>query len=253
MSNPTIEILRSRRSVRRYKPDQPSDEVIETIVRAGQQAPFTSQLYSVLLSRKKKIRYGAPLLFTICADLHKLERFMSLRGWKAVTSDLSLFLFAVQDAAYMAQNMVIAAESLGLGSCFLGSALFRSREIAAAYQLPQRVFPVVQLVMGYPDESCPPRPRYPLSFTLFEDRYPELTDEQVSEAMREMDEGYLRQDYYRKQNIKIDLADEREDPFTHDNYSWTEHISRKWGQWFPSPQELIDQLKERGINLMEEK
>jgi nitroreductase len=42
MSNPTIEILRSRRSVRRYKPDQPSDEVIETIVRAGQQAPFTS-------------------------------------------------------------------------------------------------------------------------------------------------------------------------------------------------------------------
>jgi len=56
----------NRRSVRKYKPEQPSDAVIETIVRAGQQAPFASQLYSVLLTRKKKLPsarlYGLPFV-----------------------------------------------------------------------------------------------------------------------------------------------------------------------------------------------
>ena len=121
MDNPVISAMLCRKSVRKYKPDQPSDAVLENIVRAGQQAPFASQLYSVLLSRKKKAPFGAPLWFTICVDLHKLERFMALRGWKVVTNDLLLLMFGIQDAAYMAENMVIAGESLGLGSCFLGS------------------------------------------------------------------------------------------------------------------------------------
>ncbi len=251
MDNPTIQVLLNRRSVRRFKPDLPGDEVIQTIVRAGQQAPFASQLYSVLLSRKQRARFGAPLLFTICVDLHKLERLMALRGWKVVTNDLSLLLFGIQDAAYMAENMVIAAASLGLGSCFLGAAPFRARQIARRYRLPKRVFPIVQLVMGYPDpaEEFPPRPRYPLSFTLFEDQYPDLSNDQAAEAMRAMDEGYLRQGYYRKQGIRIELADGRADPFTDETYSWTEHIARKWGQWYPSPEELLQQLREQGFEI----
>jgi FMN reductase (NADPH) len=235
--------------VRRYKPDQPADEVIRTIVCAGQQAPFASQLYSVLLSRKKKQPFGAPLMFTICADLYKLERFMALRGWKVVTNDLSLLMFAVQDAAYMAENMVIAAESLGMGSCFLGAAPYQAARIAKQYKLPKRVLPIVQLIMGYPDEEFPPRPRYPLSFTLFEDEYPELTDEQVAEAMKVMDDGYLAQEYYRRQKARIRLEGGREETFTYDNYSWTEHISRKWGQWYASPAELLEQLKACGFDL----
>jgi nitroreductase len=253
MENTTITTMLNRRSVRRFKPDQPSDEVIQSIVCAGQQAPFASQLYSVLLSRRKKAPFRAPLLFTICADLYKLERFMAMRGWKVVTNDLSMLLFGIQDAAYMAENMVIAAESLGLGSCFLGSAPFRSTQIAKEYKLPKRVFPIVQLVMGYPDEDFPPRPRYPLSFTLFEDQYPVLSDEQVADAMNVMDEGYLQQEYYRKQKIMIEVEGDREDTATHDDYSWTEHISRKWGQWFPSPEDLLAQLHERGFDLTKEK
>jgi nitroreductase len=253
MTHPTLDVMLNRRSVRRFKADPPTDEVIHSIVRAGQQAPFASQLYSVLLSRKKKARFGAPLLFTICVDLHKLERFMALRGWQRVTSDLSLLLFGIQDAAYMAENMVIAAESLGLGSCFLGPAPFRASKIAKEYKLPPSVFPIVQLVMGYPDEVFPPRPRYPLSFTLFEDEYPALTDEQVAEAMQVMDEGYLQQGYYRKQKIQLELEGDREETFTPENYSWTEHISRKWGQWYPSPEELLEQLKERGFDLFGER
>ena len=239
----------NRKSVRRYKPDQPTDEVIAAIVQAGQQAPFASQLYSVLLSRRKKAPFGAPLWFTICVDVYKLERFMALRGWKLVTNDLLMLVFGIQDAAYMAENMVIAAESLGLGSCFLGSAPYMAERIAKEFKLPKRVFPLVQLVMGYPAEEFPPRPRFPLSFTLFEDEYPRFSDEQVAGAMRVMDEGYLAQGYYRKQKAKIRLEDGRPETFTYDTYSWTEHISRKWGQWFADPEELLKQLKLRGFDL----
>ncbi len=252
MDNPILSAMLCRKSVRKYKPDQPSDEVVEAIVRAGQQAPFASQLYSVLLSRKKKAPFGAPLWFTICVDLYKLERFMALRGWKIVTNDLTMLMFGIQDAAYMAENMVMAGESLGLGSCFLGAAPNHATRIAKEFKLPPRVFPIVQLVMGYPAEQLPPRPRFPLSFTLFEDEYPQLSDEQVTEAMQVMDEGYLAQGYYRRLRAKIPLEVEREETFTYDNYSWTEHISRKWGQWYPSPAALLAQLKSRGFDLKSE-
>ena len=247
MENPMINLLLNRRSVRKYTQVQPSDEVIEAIVRVGQQAPFASQLYSVLLTRKKKGPFGAPLWFTICVDLYKLQRFMKIRGWEVVTNDLSLLFFGIQDAAYMAENMVIAAESLGLGSCFIGNAPYMADRIAKEFKLPERVLPLVGLVVGYPAENFPPRPRYPLWFTLFEDKYPEFSDEQVAEAMQVMDEGYLEQAYYRKQKAKIRLETKRPETFTYDNYSWTEHISRKWGQWYHSPKELLEQLHKRGF------
>jgi FMN reductase [NAD(P)H] len=249
MDNPIISAMLCRKSVRKYKPDQPSDEVVEAIVRAGQQAPFASQLYSVLLSRKKKAPFGAPLWFTICVDAYKLERFMALRGWKLVTNDLHMLMFGIQDASFMAENMVMAGESLGLGSCFLGNAMYRASRIAKEFKLPRRVYPIVQLVMGYPAEQLPPRPRFPLSFTLFEDEYPQLSDEQVAEAMQVMDEGYLAQGYYRRLRAKIPLEGERQETFTYDDYSWTEHISRKWGQWYDSPADLLAQLKSCGFDL----
>jgi len=251
VENPVIDSMLNRRSVRKYKAEQPSDEVIEAIVCAGQQAPFASQLYSVLLSRKKKAPFGAPLWFTICVDLYKLQRFMEIRDWEVVTNDLSLLFFGIQDAAYMAENMVIAAESLGLGSCFLGNATYLADRIAREFKLPLRVLPLVGLVMGYPAEIFPPRPRYPLWFTLFEDEYPIFSDEQVAEAMKVMDDGYLAQGYYRKQKAKIKLEADRPETFTYDNYSWTEHISRKWGQWYHSPKELLDQLQKRGFTFEE--
>lgn len=247
--NPVIQTLLDHRSVRKYKPEQPGDEIVEAIVRAGQQAPFAAQLYSVLLSRKGKIPFGAPLHFILCVDIYKLEHLMRQRGWKLRTNHLMLLMFGIQDAAYMAQNMVVAAESLGLGTCFLGNAPTMADKIAKQFKLPPRVFPLVGLVMGYPDEDFPPRPRYPLSFTLFEDTYPELTDAQVSEAMQVMDRGYLQQDYYRKQRAKIGLEGGREETFSYKDYSWTEHISRKWGQWFSSPQDLLEQLRLRGFDL----
>lgn len=245
--NEVIDFMMKRHSVRKYTDQQPSDEVIETIVRAGQQAPFAGQLCSVLLTRRKKLPWGAPVMFTIFVDMHRMELIMAKRGWETKSSDLSILLFGFQDATLMAENMVIAAESLGLGSCFIGEAAFKAAGIQKRYKLPMRVYPLVHLVMGYPAEEFPARPRYPLEFTLFEDQYPELTDEMVERAMQVMDEGYLAQGYYRHLKAIIRLEGDRKETFTYDDYSWTEHISRKWGQWDEDPEELLGSLEKCGF------
>jgi nitroreductase len=78
LENPVIKTMLNRKSIRRYTEEIPSDEVLETIVRAGQQAPFASQLGSLLLSRDpEKNKFKAPLLFTICVDVHKWELIMA--------------------------------------------------------------------------------------------------------------------------------------------------------------------------------
>jgi tRNA G26 N,N-dimethylase Trm1 len=103
--------------------------------------------------------------------------------------------------------------------------------------------------MGYPAEDAPPRPRYPMDFTLFEDRYPEMDEKMVENAMEVMDKGYLEQDYYKKARAKISMENGKQDEYTYKNYSWTEHISRKWGQWLTTPDELLDQLEKCGFNV----
>jgi len=253
MSNPVIDTMMNRKSIRKYKKDPVPDEVIAAVVRAGQQAPFAYQMCSLLLSRNQKRNpFKAPLLFTLCVDSHRHELVMAQRKWTMVQNDLSLLLFGIQDAAYVAENMVIAAKSVGLGSCFLGGAPYQAAKIVKEYQLPPRVFPLVQLTMGYPAENPATRPRYPLEFTLFEDTYRELSDEQVQHAMQVMDEGYLAQDYYRKGKYLIPLEREREETYTFENYSWTEHISRKTGQWYPSVRDVLEPLAKCGFHIVPE-
>ena len=250
--NAVIDTILAHKSIRKYTDEMPSLETIQTIVRAGQQAPFAHQTYSVLLSRdRERNPFNAPLLFTICVDAHKIGLIMRKRNWKIVTNDLTLMLFGIEDASYMAQNMVIAGRSLGLGSCFLGRPLMAAANIAKEYKLPKRVFPIVHLAMGYPAEDPPPRPRYPLEFTLFENEYPNLDDEIVTKAMKQMDEGYIAQEYYRRLNAKIPLEN-REETFTFDDYSWTEHISRKLGQWHDSTKDQREQLRKCGFHIDED-
>ena len=250
LTNPVIDLMLNRKSIRKYTDREPTDEVIETVIRAGQQAPFAYQMGSLLLSRDRPNNpFKAPLNFIICVNSHRHEAVMARRGWQMVQSDLSLLLLGFQDASLMAENMVIAAESLEMGSCFLGGIPFRAREIVEQYMLPPRVFPLVGLAMGYPAEDPPPRPRYPLDITCFEDEYREHSAEQIDRAMQVMDEGYLAQDYYRQRKAKVRLEGDKEDTFTYDNYSWTEHISRKTGQWWSSPDHLLKQYAACGFHL----
>jgi FMN reductase (NADPH) len=239
-TNPVIECLLSHKSIRNFTDQDPDQETVETIVRAGQQAPFGGQSYSILLSRKReKNPFKAPLYFIVCWDLHKFDLIMKERG--------------MQDVCYAAQNLVVAGRSLGLGSCYIGSAVGRSEKIAEEYNLPQRVLPIVQLAMGYPVEEPPVRPRYPLEYALFEDEYPELTKEMVHRAMKQMDEGYLAQDYYSKGGNMIPLRGVREETYTYDDYSWTEHICRKAALYRSDFDRLVKAIESQGFYLTKKK
>jgi nitroreductase len=250
ISNPVIDCMMDHKSIRAYTEEMPSDEVIETIVRVAQQAPFASQSYSFLMSRDRdKHPFKAPLLFTVCVDMYKFQRIMEVRGWKRRTNDLNSMWMGLQDASYATQNLMIAGRSLGLGSCLLGAAPTLADKIAEQFDLPERIMPMVQLTIGYPDEAPPVRPRYPLEYTLFEDKYTHFTDEQVKEVMKVMDEGYLAQEYYSSKGTKIKLTGDREETYDFDTYSWTEHICRKIGQWHPDPEHMKKQLKDRGFDL----
>lgn len=239
----------SHRSIRQYTDEPVDDSIIETIVRAGQQAAFASQAYSLLLKRDSENNpFHAPLLFTVCIDAYKFECIMKKRGWdETAMNDVFLFILNMQDACYAAQNLVTAAESMGLGTCYLGMTPYNAEKIAKEYKLPERVFPFVQITAGYPDEDPDIRPRYPLDFTLFEDKYG-FSEDTLKRAMDQMDLGYLKQDYYKKAGYMIPLK-EKEETFDYSNYSWTEHISRKWGQWYPQKDSILNILSRCGFDL----
>ncbi|UCF09883.1 MAG: nitroreductase family protein [Candidatus Bipolaricaulota bacterium] len=250
ISNPVIDAMMNRKSIRRFTEEMPSDEIVETLVRAGQQAPFAAQLGSLVVSRDaSRHPFHAPLLFTVLVDVCRLEAVIGAHGWSWVTSDAATLLFGLQDACYMTENVIIAAESLGLGSCLLGGTAFRAKAIAEEQGLPPRVFPFVRLAVGYPDEDPPPRPRYPRSASCYEGRYVALEGDALCAAMRVMDDGYLAQDYYRRLNARIPLEDGREDTVPDASYSWTEHMGRKWGQWLRDAEDLLGPLRACGFDL----
>jgi FMN reductase (NADPH) len=138
---------------------------LKALVRPGSK-PLLPTRWAAFCSRAIVITtpFKAPLFFIICVDSHRHEAIMARRGWQMVQNDLSLLLFGIQDAALMAENMVIAAESLNMGSCFLGGIPYQATKIVEEYKLPKRVFPLVGMAMGYPAEDPPPRPRYPTWF-----------------------------------------------------------------------------------------
>jgi hypothetical protein len=71
----------------------------------------------------------------------------------------------------------------------------------------------------------------------------------VERAMAVMDEGYLAQEYYRRAGYQIPLQGDREETFTFADYGWTEHISRKLGQWLPSLEDMLEPLAACGFHV----
>ncbi len=235
--NQVLMTLMNRASVRSFKDDPVPGDVLETIVLAGRQAPFTGQMYSIITVDDEETRsqlaqhFGrlatrAPLFMLILADIRKLEKFVAARGRENKLDDISMLFLAIQDAAYAAQNMVIAAESLGLGSVYLGAAPWVAGEMARIFDLPPRVYPLVGLCLGYPSESPPPRPRIPLEHVVFDGRYRDLDGKAVEECLKVMDAGLIREGYYaRGARISVD----GDDPVAENQYGWGEHVSRKYG------------------------
>lgn len=187
--NDTLAAILSHRSVRSYLPTPLPQGALELIVAAAQSAATSSnlQVWSVVavedkdrksrlaaLAGNQKQIEQAPLFLLFLADLSRLDRIAQDRGLRAEAHDyLESLLVAVIDATLAAQNAVVAAESLGLGSVYIGAIRNKPVDVAAELGLPPNVLAVFGLCLGYPDESAASgvKPRLPQSLVLHRERY----------------------------------------------------------------------------------
>ena len=133
---------------------------------------------------KKMGIYPTTKLFMVFfIDFHRLEKMLQQREHKYNFDDS---LLAIQDAALACENVILAAEAVGLGSVLLGGAPFLHDEIKAVFKTPPKVFPIVGLCLGWPDPKhlMAVRPRFPLKYSAFEDTYQPFTEEMIQECMK---------------------------------------------------------------------
>jgi len=255
-SKDIFQIMHERRSIRSFLDKPVSKEVLDKILEAGFRAPFAAQLCSVVFTRDKEkakslsmgVYSTAPLFLVFFVDFVRLEKIMKARGYENTQDDMMSVWLGIQDVSLVVENVTLAAEAMGLGSVLLGAAPMRAQRISEVFGVPNRVFPVVGMSLGYPDESDETeiRPRFPLMYNAFEDQYLDHNTEDIQECMKAMDEGYLAQGYYIKKRIMVLLPEGEEDTIDFDRYSWSEHISRKFrGRGFGNP--LLRILKEQGF------
>jgi nitroreductase len=196
--NPVLETLFSHRSVRAFLPDALPAGTLDLLVAAAQSAPSSSnlQVWSAvavedaqrkerlagLVGNQKQVR-ETPLFLAWLVDLSRLKRAAQERGRQLDGADyLDTFLMGVIDAALAAQNVVNAAESLGLGTVYIGALRNQPEEVAAELGIDAGtgVYPVFGLCIGYPDPAQPAavKPRLPQSSVLYRERYAPVPVEQ---------------------------------------------------------------------------
>lgn len=189
LDHPVIEQILSHRTVRHFRSDPLPWHTLETLIAAAQSAPSSSnlQLWSVVAvqSQDKRDQLAtlagnqahirqAPLLLAFLADVSRAQRIARHQQHRVqALSYLDSFLTATVDAALAAQNVVTAAEALGLGTVYIGALRNRPAEVAEVLETPEGVFTVFGLVIGYPDPAQPAavKPRLPQASVLHHERY----------------------------------------------------------------------------------
>jgi nitroreductase len=205
--NPVIELLKSHRSIRKFTDQPVSDEMINEIVACGQAAATSSNIQATTVIRvrdsetREKIAAlsggqayvassGAFLVY--CADLHRPQLACEMQGGRFSEGMTEHFIIATVDAALSAQNSVIAAESLGLGICYIGGIRNHPQEISDLLGLPNHVYPTFGLCLGYPAHDPQIKPRLPLSVMLKEERYQNQNDLEGIKTYDEQLRAYYR-------------------------------------------------------------
>jgi len=127
----------------------------------------------------------ATVILTFCADFNRFNQWCILRNARPGYDNFLSFYTASIDALLAAQNVAIAAESFGLGICYLGTTTYMAESIIKILDIPKNVVPVTTLVLGYPDEIPELTDRLPLEGVIHYEKYKEFTDEKIEEIYSE--------------------------------------------------------------------
>lgn len=205
--NETIELLKSHRSIRKFKGQRLGQSTIEELVRAGQAAATSSFLQACTVIQVEDPDKRAQLaewaggqayvadaaaFLVFCADMKRHQLCCEMHQAEMQSGFTEQFITATADCALFAQNVAIAAESLGLGIVYIGGLRNRIDQVAELLQLPELVYPVFGLCLGHPDQDPEVKPRLPLDVVLKKDGYDDSGD---LERIRAYDEDV--REYYR--------------------------------------------------------
>lgn len=194
MSNPIYDGIVSHRSIRNYKTDPIPQDILNQVLTAATRGSTSGnmQTYSMIITqdaeRKKQLwEYHsrqnmilqAPVLITFLADWHRMIRWCDLRNAKPGYNNFLSFMVAVGDAFIAAQNAALAAEGLGLGICYMGTTHYCTEKLIEFFNLPQQVYPITTLVVGYPDEDIETRDRLPIEGIVHHEVYDDKSDNEI--------------------------------------------------------------------------
>ena len=210
--NQVMDVLMKRRSVRAYDEREISAEVRAEILKATLRAPTAGNLmlYSILevtdQSMKDKLAVTcdnqpfiarAPMVWIFLADYQRWYDYFHASGVDELCAQRNLTMqkpeegdlfLACCDALIAAQNAVVAAESFGIGSCYIGDVMEQYETHKEMLNLPQYVFPICMVVFGYPTQQQKDReltPRFDGKFIVFENQYRHLNKDEFDEMFAE--------------------------------------------------------------------
>ena len=193
--NPVIDCQLAHSSVRAYTDEPIKPELLKTLIRAGQAAASSSfvQACSVVRVTRQEVRRdiaaaaggqrwveAAAEFLVFCADLRRIDRACrdadrgALEGWTEHS------LVAVVDTALFAQNLLLAAESVGLGGVFIGGIRNDPGVVVNRLELPELVMPLFGMCLGWPADKPAVKPRLSVDVVLHQDTYRDPSDDEMA-------------------------------------------------------------------------
>jgi nitroreductase len=241
--NPTINLLKAHRSIRQFqnRPIQP--DLFQDLIKAGQAAASSNFFQAATIIRvtdsKKRAKLAslannqayvetAAEFLVFCADMNRAASCCDLHGAVANTGFTEQFIIATVDAALVAQNIVVASESAGLGICYIGALRNSPAEVSTVLELPHDTYPVFGLCLGWPDQDPEVKPRLPMGVVLRENSYGNGTEGINLDDYDEVVRGYYAT---RSSNQK--------------SMSWSEQMSGMLSK--ESRPHMLDFLKMKGF------
>ena len=189
-----IEIVKNRRTIRKYLQKDISSDLLNDLLETSF-PPSTMggmQLYSVIVTRDTEMKEklspahfnqpmvkGAPVVLTFCADFHRFTKWCEQRKAVPGYNNLMSFMNAAMDTLLVAQTFCTLAEEAGLGICYLGTTTYNPQMIIDVLQLPELVFPVTTVTVGYPDGIPAQVDRLPVEAAVHTERYHDYTEADI--------------------------------------------------------------------------
>lgn len=230
-----IKEILEHRSIRKYKNDEIEKEVLNRVLTAATRASTTGnmQLYSIIVTTDKEIKKSlgachfnqpmieqAPMLVTFCADINRFSHWCTLRGAIPCYDNFAWFVNASIDTILASQNFSLAAQSEGLGICYLGTTIYTTEKIVEILSIPKGVIPITTLVVGYPDMNPPLTDRLAVDSVVHFDKYKEYSDEDIDNIWREKEALKETQEL-----LKANNSDSLAKIFTQNRYKAADNIA----------------------------